>query len=215
VSDPQDNHSRTDDTALLAVFEPEHQPMAGHGLLAPADPDDEDARDDGLAAALAKAAPRKWWNRGTLVLGAVALILAGFLGGLQVQKHFGTPATAAAGTGRGTGNFGGAGRGAGAYGFPGGAAQGGAAVPGGAAPAASAAAAGTTGTVKLVDGDTIYVQTANGDLVTVKTSGSTAVKTATAGTLKDVKAGDAVTVQGASGTDGTVTATSVTADRKK
>jgi hypothetical protein len=207
VTNPEHNHVRTDDTAVIVAFEPEHLPMAGHGLL---DPGADDTPDDSLATELARAAPRRWWNRGTLVLGGLVLLLAGFLGGLQVQKNYGTPATgtgrgAGAVAGRGTGNF--AGRGAGAYG-------GGSGFPGGAAPTAFAAA-GTTGTVKLVDGDTIYVQTAAGDVVTVRTSGSTSVQTATKGTVSDVKVGDGVTVQGAAGSDGTVTATSVTAQRKK
>lgn len=211
-----DNYARrADDTAIIEAVpygaarpgDGEHAPMAEHGLLAPPDQQDEETRDDGLAAELAKAAPRRWWNRGTLALGGIALILAGFLGGIQVQKSYGTAATAAgAGAARGAG-LGGAGRGAGAYGFPGAGANGGASAP--------AAASGTAGTVKLVDGDTIYVQTADGTVVTVKTSGNTSVKTATAGTLKDVKAGESVTVQGATGTDGTVTATSVTAEKKK
>ena len=222
MNNDQSKYARPDDTAVLepVPYPPAENPspMAEHGMLAPAD---EETRDDGLAAELAKAAPRRWWNRGTLALGGIALILAGFLGGLQVQKHYGTSATAAgarngaanARPGAGAyGGFGGTGRGAGAYGgangFPG--ANG--ANPGAAAP--SAAAAGTTGTVKLVDGDTIYVQTAAGDVVTVKTSGSTTVQTATKGTLKDVKAGDSVTVAGAADADGTVTATSVTAGKK-
>ena len=205
-----DRYARPDDTAVLTAAE-HPEPAAEPSTEQELPGDDHDFREDGLAAELAKAAPKKWWNRGTLVLGVVGLLLAGFLGGLQVQKNFGTPATtAAAGTGT-RGNFGaGTGRGAGAYGFPGGGA-----VPGGAAAPTAAAAAGTTGTVKLVDGDTIYVQTAAGDVVTIKTSTSTTVRTATAGTVKDVKAGDSVTVQGAAGTDGTVAATSVTAERKK
>jgi hypothetical protein len=218
VKRTQDNHAYgADDTAIIAAVpygaadHGEHSPMAGHGLLASPDPGDE-GRDDGLATELAKSAPRVWWNRGTLVLGGVALILAGLLGGIQVQKHYGT-ATTAAGAGAARGAFGGAGRGAGAYGgangFPGAGANG----PSGAA-TAPAAASGTTGTVKLVDGDTIYVQTADGTVVTVKTSGNTSVKTATKGTLKDVKAGASITVQGAAGSDGTVTATSVTTDKK-
>jgi hypothetical protein len=217
VKRTEDNHARgADDTAVIeavpygAARPGEHSPMADHGLLGLPDQTDEETRDD-LAAELAKAAPRHWWNRGTLVLGGIALILAGFLGGIQVQKNYGTAATAGAGAGRGAGAYGlgGTGRGAGAYGgtngFPG--------APGVAA--TTPAASGTTGTVKLVDGDTIYVQTADGTVVTVKTSGNTSVKTATTGTLKDVKAGESVTVQGAAGTDGTVTATSVTADKKK
>jgi hypothetical protein len=183
----------------------------------PDDPDDP--RDDSLATELAKAAPRHWWNRGTLVLGSVALLLGGFLGGLQAQKHWGTAPTPAAGAraaagfagqnragyGAAGGNFGGA---PGALGgTPGGAAPGGAAAP-------SAAASGTTGTVKLVDGRTIYVQTADGNVVTVKTDGRTTVSAATKATLKDVTAGQSITVRGAAATDGTVTATSVTTQQK-
>jgi len=163
----------------------------------------DDGRDDGLAAELAKAAPRRWWNRGTLVLGALTLVLGGFLGGVQVQKSYGT--TAVSTGNRGTG-FNGLNRGAGGYGGF---------TPGGAAPtAAPTAAAGTTGTVKLVDHGTIYLQTADGTLVTIKTSGKTTVRTAAKGALKDVKAGDTVTVQGSTAADGTVTATAVTADHK-
>ena len=177
------HESTPDDTAVLSPVP---------GLAA-------DERDDSLATELAKAAPRGWWNRGTLVLGALAVLVGGFLGGVQVQKHYGTVPVAASNRpgGFGQNRLPGAG-------FPG----------GGAAPTASAAAAGTTGTVKLVDGTTLYLQTADGTVVTVKTNDKTTVRTATKATLKNLKAGDSVTVQGGAGTDGTVTATAVTADRK-
>jgi hypothetical protein len=148
--------------------------------------------DDGLAAALAKAAPRRWWNSGTVLLAGLLLLVGGFATGLQVQKSYGAETAAAAGN-----------RPAGGRGFPGALAS--------AAPAAPAA---TTGTVKLVNGTTIYVETATGDVVTVKTDGSTSVATASAAKLADVKAGQSITVQGATGEDGTVTATSVTARAK-
>jgi hypothetical protein len=177
-----------DDTAVLTTVGTEPAEQAG--------------RDDGLAAELARAAPRRWWNRGTLVLVAFALLLGGFLGGLQVQKNLGTEATASsARPGAGTG-----GARPGGYGGTGG-------FPGGAAPTAAAAAGPTTGTVKLVDGTTIYVETADGTVVTVRTGGDTAVRTARKGKLKDVKAGDTVSVQGAADADGTVTATTVTSSR--
>ena len=168
----------------------------------------EEPNDD-LADELAAAAPRRWWNRGTLVLGVVALLLAGFLGGIQVQKHFGTTnATAgragAGAPGGGTGRFAG-----GQGGYPG---FGGAGRVG--STAAPTPAAGTTGTVKLVDGTTLYVQTADGTVVTVRTSGNTAVRSAAKASLKSLKAGQTVTVAGAADAEGTVTATSVTAQRK-
>lgn len=158
-----------------------------------------DDQPGALADELAAAAPRRWWDRGTLVLGVVAVLLAGFLGGIGVQKHYGTT-NATAGAGPGAGRF------AGYPGFGGGGR--------GAASAAPAAPAGTTGTVKLVDGTTLYVQTADGTVVTVRTSGNTAVQTAAKATLKALKAGDAVTVAGAADAEGTVTATSVTAQKK-
>jgi hypothetical protein len=185
--------SAPDDTQVLAAVPP------GDGGA------DGGADRGDLASALAKAAPQRWWNRGTLVLGAVALLLGGFLGGLQVQKHWGAAATASsnrAGFAGGNRNAGG-----GYPGFPG-AGTGRA----GAAPTASAAAA-TTGTIKLVDGGTIYVQTPDGDVVTVKTTGQTSVRTAAPSSLKNLRAGQSVTIQGPAGTDGTVTATSVTAGK--
>jgi hypothetical protein len=198
-----------DDTEVLEAVPPSADTGETGETGEPADIED---RDD-LAAALAKAAPKRWWNRGTAVLGAVALLLGGFLGGLQVQKHWGAAAT----TTNRAGAFGGANRNAaGGYaGFPGagtGRTGGGFGNGTGATPTASAAAA-TTGTVKLVDGSTIYVQTPSGDVITVKTTGKTSVQAATKTSLKSLKAGQAVTVQGPAGTDGTVTATSVTAGK--
>lgn len=194
-----------DDTAVLPPVDDD--PVGGEGVGGER-VDGEPADDrDGLAAELAAAAPRRWWNRGTLVLGVIALVLAGFLGGLQVQKHFGAAPASSAQNGRPTGfpgGFGGPGRG----GLPSGA-------PDGAPATGGTAAAGTNGTVKLVDGTTIYVQTPDGSVVTVKTGKDTAVRTATQGTVKDVKAGDSVSVQGAADASGTVTATTVTSTKKK
>jgi hypothetical protein len=167
----------------------------------------DDQRDDGLAEELARVAPRRWWNKATVVLGAAVLLVGGFAGGLQVQKHWGTAATAstaAAGFGAGQNR---AGNGAAAGGFPGGAGTG---TGRRGTTTTTAAAAGTTGTVKLVDGSTIYVQTANGDIVTVRTNGNTTVSTVKKGRIADVKAGQSVTVNGSTGSDGIVTATSVT-----
>jgi hypothetical protein len=204
-----------DDTAIL-------HPLPA-GQLPEADPEDE--RHDGLAEELAHAAPKRWWNRGTVVLAGLVLLGGGFVGGLQVQKHWGATTgtgsgfggfNAAAGGGAGRYGAGGAGRGgAGAYGFPGGTGAAGGATGGGATggQGAPAASSGTTGTVKLVDGSTIYVQTSDGNVVTVNTDGKTAVAAASKSTIKSIKAGQKVTVQGSAGSDGTVTATSVTAQR--
>ena len=69
---------------------------------------------------------------------------------------------------------------------------------------------GTVGTVERVDGTTVYVKTLQGSEVAVSTSDSTTVAVAQPGSLSDLKAGADVVVQGATGSDGTVTAQSIT-----
>ncbi|MFI9639082.1 hypothetical protein ACIG87_03295 [Micromonospora sp. NPDC051925] len=164
------------------------------------------APDRDLTAALAAAAPRRWWNRTTLALGALVLVLAGFLGGVHVQQRWGEESSTA---------------GSGRAGFPGGVptafpgaagrGQSGTGPGGGGAPGGATASATTSGKVKLVDGDTLYVETADGTLITVRTTDATMVRTAKPSKLSALKAGQSVTVQGGSATDGTVTATAVTA----
>jgi hypothetical protein len=166
---------------------------------------------DNLADELAARQPVRLTSRTTLALGGVLLIIGGFVGGVLMQKNFGTASTsgvaavAAAGA-NGRGGFGGAG-GPGGPGGPGGAGQ---ATPG---QAGAGTGNATTGTVKLVDGTTVYVTTANGQVITVKTSSSTAVTVAQSGALKDLAAGATVTVQGTAGADGVITATQVTSQK--
>ncbi|WP_433117479.1 hypothetical protein [Micromonospora sp. CA-246542] len=162
---------------------------------------------DGLASELAKAAPRRWWNRATVILAVAVLLVGGFAAGLQVQKSYGGVSAEAGGGNRPAG-----GQRAGQGGFGSGNSR----PDGGAAPTSAAprAASGTAGTVKLVNGTTIYVETADGDVVAVKTDGKTSVAVASKGKLSDIRAGQPVTVQGIAGADGTVTATSVTSQPK-
>ncbi|MEU4694681.1 hypothetical protein [Actinoplanes sp. NPDC023714] len=173
--------------------------MNDETAVIPAVPDDH----DDLSQELAAAAPKRWWNRGTIGLGVAALLMGGFLGGIQAQKQWGATETASA--------FPGGGRGGG---FPSGLSASG--MPGGFGGqnaqqnAQQAAGGGTTGKVKLVNGKTIYIETEDGSTVTVKTDGGTTVATAEKGKLSDVKAGDSVTVEGETADDGSVTATSVT-----
>jgi hypothetical protein len=196
--------SMNDDTAILSALPA--------GQLPDAEPEAESR--DGLAEELAHAAPKRWWNRGTVVLAGLVLLAGGFVGGVQVQKNWGST-TPSRGSGFPAGGFaaganaGGAGRYGGGTGR-GGFTQGGGTAPQGGGTQAAPASSGTTGTVKLVDGSTIYVQTSDGNVVTVNTDGKTAVSAASKATLKSIKAGQKVTVQGAAGSDGTVTATSVT-----
>jgi hypothetical protein len=158
---------------------------------------------DDLTAELEAAAPRKLVNRATVGLAGLVLALGGFIAGAQVQKNTGTSNAAATTGNRGAFPGGGA--------FPTAFAQNGGEGGGGGQNRSGSA---TTGTVKLVDGTTVYVQTANGDVITVRTSASTAVELAQKAKLSDLKAGAQVTVEGATGTDGVVTATKVTGTKK-
>ena len=118
VNTDHDSVPRDDDTMILPGMNgarpaagPAAEPEVGSGS-------DQAAPDDGLAAELAAAAPRRWWNRGTLVLAAVALLVGGVLIGVQVQRQWGVTSTPAGGARQGGvgqqgGRFGG--------GFPGGA----------------------------------------------------------------------------------------------
>ncbi|GIF63362.1 hypothetical protein Ais01nite_13970 [Asanoa ishikariensis] len=147
-----------------------------------------------LDAQLAAAAGRRWWNRWTVVLAVALLLVGGFATGIEVQKAYGEQPTGGGGF-RGQGGF-----------TPPTAFPGGGAARGGTGNSGSGSGETTTGTVKLVDGTTVYVETAAGEVVTVRTDGATTV--AIPGKLKDLKAGDKVSVQG--GADGSTAATSVT-----
>ncbi|HWS31358.1 MAG TPA: hypothetical protein VN408_01300 [Actinoplanes sp.] len=70
---------------------------------------------------------------------------------------------------------------------------------------------GTTGTVKLVDGTTLYLQTESGETVTVRTGTTTTIKQSQIVTLDKLLTGVPVTVQGVADSEGILTATSVTA----
>jgi Domain of unknown function (DUF5666) len=181
------------------------EPVEPTDEFAPADgfgPADELADDpfaDDLTQRLQARAPRRYTNRATVVLAGLVLLVGGFVAGAQVQKHFG----ATTGTGTPTtfptnfrGGLGGAGGNAAGGGGTGGTGGGGNA---------------TTGTVKLVDGSTVYVTTANGDIVIVHTNAGTTISQP--GSLKDLTAGATVTVNGQTGSDGSVTATRISRTR--
>ncbi|MGI5246441.1 hypothetical protein [Dactylosporangium sp. CA-139066] len=158
--------------------------------------------DDDLNDRIAKAAPKRLANRATYALAGIALLVIGFIGGAQVQKSYGkAPASATPGgvnpaalasafAGRGGGQ-----------GFPGGNGGGGTGQGGG------TGRGGVTGTVKLVDGTTVYIETADGTTVIVKTTDKTTVSNP--GSLKDLTAGSTVTVTGQQA-DGAVNATAIT-----
>ena len=183
------------------MSEPEEEPGNGHDigdllnvLSSPLDNDDE------LTAVLTRR-PRAKLPSLTLVLVALVVASAGFLGGIVVGKHYGSSgspasafsrfaagasATARTGAGSGTGL---ACRGGGGGEF--------------------AAGNATIGTIKLIDGSTVYVQTPEADIVQVSTSAGTKVTASSTVPVKDLQPGETVIVEGSKNSTGGVTATSI------
>ncbi|HWS44502.1 MAG TPA: hypothetical protein VN636_01455 [Acidimicrobiia bacterium] len=143
--------------------------------------------------------PRKRAHTLTFVLGGLVLAALGFLGGVAVQKHEDRGSTtSAAGTtaaarafARGTGGTGASGSGGGGF--------------------AGRLGGATVGTVKLVDGKNIYVTDSNGNVVKVVTTDASQLQKTDAATVKDVVPGETVVVRGTQNSDGSVTASSLTA----
>ena len=142
----------------------------------------------------------KAFTRTSLVLSFVLVLGVGFAMGARVQKSQAPAAAANAGagltsnragrTGTGTGATAGTGSGAGA-GF-------------------GAGAGNTIGSVKLVDGASVYIQTTAGDVIKVTPGTGAPVLVSKAGTVADLKPGDTIIVQGAADADGSIAATSIT-----
>jgi hypothetical protein len=168
---------------------------------------DEDPFDDDLEGRLQARAPIPI-TKLTVGLASLVLLVAGFLGGVLVQKNFGTSSTSNSGAGAfnpaalasraAAGGFGGRGGGAGT----------------GSGTSTGTGGAATTGTVTLVDGTTVYVTTSAGDVVIVHTDANTTVQSTQTGAVKDIKVGSSVTVNGTTGSDGSVTATRITQQSK-
>jgi hypothetical protein len=137
-----------------------------------------------------------------LVLAVVAG--AGFVAGVEVQQHRG--GSGGGGVAAFAGRFG-AGTGGGA-GAPGGTST----STGGARFGAvgTAGATPTFGTVRLVDGDVLYVTDSSGNIVKVRTTSSSTITRSDEATVGDVRPGDTVVVQGEAGEDGTIQARQVT-----
>lgn len=74
---------------------------------------------------------------------------------------------------------------------------------------ATATAMQTIGTIKLVDGKNVYVSDAQGNVVRVATNRGTKITVNQDATVDKLKPSTSVIVQGTRGSDGTITATSV------
>jgi hypothetical protein len=158
--------------------------------------------DDGdEVTAVLRRRPRATLPSLTLILAAIVVASAGFLGGALVGKHYGTSssgnlaaafsrlaarasASASSGTGSRTGFAGG---GSGLFG----------------------SGNATIGTIKLIDGSTVYVQTTAGDIVQVATSTGTKVTVSSTVPVKDLAPGETVIVEGSKNSSGAIAATSI------
>jgi hypothetical protein len=190
---------------------PEEEPGNGHDagdlldeLSSPLDDDDDLdvlssplGNDDELAAVLTRRSRAKLPSL-TLVLAALVVASAGFLGGIVVGKHYG-----GSGSGGPVSAF--SRFAAGASAPAGGTGSGSGAGLGGRFAAGNA----TIGTIKLIDGGTVYVQTSGGDIVQVSTSAGTKVTASSTVPVKDLQPGETVIVQGSKNSRGGVTATSI------
>ena len=175
-------------------------PTIAAGLPFPELADDEPTEDDEWPA---KGAAKGIRLRAPIALLATALLLAaGFWGGAIAEKNHGG-STASAASGFAARFRGGAAAGAAGGGFAGGF-RGGA---GGAAGGTSAA----TGTLSVVNGNTLYVLTSTGSLVKVSLGQSTAVTRNAKTAANALRPGDSVVIQGSAAKNGDVTATSVAA----
>jgi len=130
---------------------------------------------------------RRWWGRKTAALAAAILCAATFYAGVRVEKGqlstaTTTPTAAASSAGAEHGGF-----------------------PGGALGGANA----SIGTVSSVDGNTIYLTDTSGNTVKVKLSSATKLTKSESASKTSVRPGDTVVIQGAKGSNGTITATSV------
>jgi hypothetical protein len=159
--------------------------------------------DDGddLTAVLTRR-PRAKLPSLTLILAAIVVASVGFLVGGLVGKHYG---------GSRSGNLAGAFGGFAARPTTSGSAGAGAGSGAGAGGRTGLFGGGnaTVGTIKLIDGATVYVQTAAGDIVQVATSAGTKVTVSSTVPVKDLKPGETVIVLGSKNSSGAIAATSI------
>lgn len=142
-----------------------------------------------------------------LTLLAVLLTACGFIGGVLVEKGQSSSSSAAGGAGGLAARFAALRGGASATGARSGSAAGAADTLFGAG--AGAGGGRTAGQVAYLAGSTLYVTTAEGNTVKVGTSAGTTVTKTVSSHLKAIHPGETVTVIGAGGKDGAISAESI------
>lgn len=140
----------------------------------------------------------------TMLLALALAAAAAFLGGVEIQKHYGGSSTAGSASATGGGG--------GGRGFGSGRARRAGATGAGAAGGFSGAGAfgggATVGLVTLIKGTTLYVTDFSGNTVKVATAGAQ-VSTTVATNLKGIHPGDSVIVRGSKQKNGNYKASSI------
>jgi hypothetical protein len=153
----------------------------------------------------------KGGNPLALSLLGVLLLACGFIGGALVEKGQTSSSSSTAGGASGlTSRF---------AALRGGASGAGSSTTGGAAAKSTGGSSGagagftrpTAGTVAYLAGSTLYVTNSEDNTVKVKTSAGTTVTKTVTSTVKDIHPGETITVTGATGSNGAVTAESISA----
>ncbi len=159
----------------------------------------------------------KGGNPVALALLGVLLLACGFIGGTLVEKGQTSSSSGSPAAGGASGlasrfaalRGGASGAGSSTTG------RSGASSTGGAFGGSSGSGAGftrpTAGTVAYLAGSTLYVTNSEGNTIKVKTSAGTTVTKTVTSTVKDIHPGETITVTGAAGANGAVTAESISA----
>jgi hypothetical protein len=199
----------TEQTAISASPEEPYAPLAG----------DEWAEDhDALPPRPRRRLLGKGGNPLQVALLGVLLLACGFIGGVLVEK--GQTSSSASGAGgalasrfaalRGGGTGSDSGAGGSAASGSGGSTAGGAAAPGGGFAGRFGAGGGATiGEVAYISGSTLYVTNTEGDTVKVTTSPAASITKTVKTDVHGIHPGETVIVRGAKGSNGAVSAESV------
>jgi hypothetical protein len=158
----------------------------------------------------------KGGNPLALSLLGVLLLACGFIGGVLVEKGQTSSSSSSSGASGLAARFaalrgGTSSAGSSTTGSSGGAGSTGAGFGGSTGAGAAGFTRPTAGTVAYLAGSTLYVTNSEGNTVKVQTSAGTTVNKTVKSTVKDIHPGETVTVTGATGSNGAITAESISA----
>ena len=205
-----DDNEQTGEIDPSAAGRTDEYPTLTYPAIVGGEPDeplDEDGDDEwpdrGPASGIRLAIP-------TAALVALLLVGGGFWAGAALQKSHGSSSSSGGAAASFAARFRGA---AGASGAAGTGTTGttGTTGAGGAGGFGFGSSAAATGTISVVDGKVLYVLTTSGALVKVTLAPSTSITRNAKSTPIELRPGDTVVVQGATATDGNVSASSVAA----